>query len=394
MARRKKPIKWSTGHRRSNLVNVRSRGGLFVLEWFERTETGALRRERRSLKHRDLDRAKEQAKDKAQELRANPSVSHTSTDDPLTLGLLLARYLAEESPRKGKSVRQQNSAAFLLFKQCWGEDKSPAALSVTDWNKYIDARKSGALHPPKGRPSGVGPRQIELELTRLMTVLNWATTAKGPDERALLSHNPCKGLERPKELNPQRPMLDGTQYSELLKAAANVDRRLVLALALCDDTGHRLNSVRQLRWEDVDYDREAITWQPGGDKSKTRHETPLPLKAAKRLRLEQEVQGSPATGLIFPAARNAEVALERGIFYKWLHQAKGELKASGKVALPPRAGFHCMRRKMASELSLQPLAVVASLGGWLNPDVVVSVYQRPSLEQMRHVLKHRGQLTK
>jgi hypothetical protein len=67
------------------------------------------------------------------------------------------------------------------------------------------------------------------------------------------------------------------------------------------------------------------------------------------------------------------------MFYKlWKKLLK---KYTGTVS--PRLAFHTLRRKFASDWSDVPTALVAAAGGWLNPEVVVKLYQRPSVEQVR-----------
>jgi hypothetical protein len=62
--------------------------------------------------------------------------------------------------------------------------------------------------------------------------------------------------------------------------------------------------------------------------------------------------------------------------------------------LPPRFAFHALRRKFASDWSDAPTALVAAAGCWKNPEVVVKIYQRPSVEcdhRPKHQTPHRHQ---
>lgn len=84
-------------------------------------------------------------------------------------------------------------------------------------------------------------------------------------------------------------------------------------------------------------------------------------------------------GYVFPAVQRPGRPLERRVFYKrWK-----TLREKYDGTLPPRLGFHALRRKFASEWSDAPTALVAAAGGWVNADVVVKVYQRPAVEQVR-----------
>ncbi len=48
-----------------------------------------------------------------------------------------------------------------------------------------------------------------------------------------------------------------------------------------------------------------------------------------------------------------------------------------------KAGFHCFRRKFASELKDVPLKELMALGGWRDPKTVIQCYQQAVLGRMR-----------
>jgi len=52
-------------------------------------------------------------------------------------------------------------------------------------------------------------------------------------------------------------------------------------------------------------------------------------------------------------------------------------------------GWHALRRHFASELRQAPLRDLCDLGGWKNPQTVLTCYQRPSEEAQRAALKAR-----
>ncbi len=57
------------------------------------------------------------------------------------------------------------------------------------------------------------------------------------------------------------------------------------------------------------------------------------------------------------------------------------------------AGFHCFRRKFASELKDVPLKDLMALGGWKDPKTVIQCYQQADLGRMRDALANRNPLT-
>ena len=122
-------------------------------------------------------------------------------------------------------------------------------------------------------------RTIEYDLTFLMAVLNWAARSKDERGRPLLDRNPLKGLRKPKEKNPPRVVLTEEEYQALLKVSGEVDWRFHVALVLAHETGHRIGSIRKLRWFDIDFEGEAVRWRARHEKTGYEHRTPVTEKA-------------------------------------------------------------------------------------------------------------------
>ena len=49
-------------------------------------------------------------------------------------------------------------------------------------------------------------------------------------------------------------------------------------------SGHRIGAIRQLRWSDVDFDRQVVRWEKANDKIGLEHETPVTVEALEALR--------------------------------------------------------------------------------------------------------------
>ena len=381
-------FRWATGHRGQNRVVLYAspRTGMLTLEWYGKDSEGQWTRCFRSLGHTDRERGKREAEDRAEQLRRKGGIR---TGDIVTLGALFELYEREVVPTKGTSAQEHNRRSLPLFLRLWGAQREVASLSIREWRAYIGARRSGKLAPGgSGKP--VRNRIIEQDLSLLMAILNWATVATDSERGYLLERNPCAGFEKPAELNPARPMLKDGHYEELLELARTIDPRLALSLLLCDSTGHRLNSVRQLRWSDIDFEQKEVYWRSDSEKMKREHKTPLFAPAVAALKAEQQrqlLQGQSLadvrTGYVFPSARRSGLPCDRGVFYKLWY----ELRKLRPDALPARLAFHALRRKMASDLSDAPSAIVAAAGGWLHPDVAVRVYQRPTVKQIRDAVE-------
>lgn len=380
-------FRWSTGRRGKNRVVLYPcpRSGTLTLEWYE-GQGDQWKRRYRSLEHTDLERGKKEAEDQAEKLRHSVEIRASKI---WTLGALFEIYEREVVPSKGPSARSHNRRTFPLFLRLWGKERVAASLSIREWNGFITARRSGAL-APGGRGKPVRNQIIRQDLSLLMAVMNWATVATDSERGYLLERNPLKGFPMPVEENPSRPMLKEGDYDELVEPASKIDPRLALALILHNETGHRLNSVRQVKWSEIDFEDATIFWRAESEKMKREHRTPLLPPAVSALKAERQRQLQAGrsltevrTGFVFYSPRRPNTVLNRGVLYKlW-----GRLREVMPEALPARLAFHAFRRKLASDMSEEPSAIVAAAGGWLNPDVAVRVYQRPSVKQIRSAME-------
>jgi integrase len=58
--------------------------------------------------------------------------------------------------------------------------------------------------------------------------------------------------------------------------------RIEFALFLAERTGKRLGSIRQLRWEDFDFERQVVYWRAEADKKGYKWEVPMPTNSLNR----------------------------------------------------------------------------------------------------------------
>jgi len=111
--------------------------------------------------------------------------------------------LREVTPRKGERKRKHDHCCTEMFLRFFGPSCQPKTLTKRDWDRFIDARRSGAGRPARGKQSPpVGERTIQYELQWLRAVLNWATLAGDERGAMLLDRNLLRGLELPQEVNP------------------------------------------------------------------------------------------------------------------------------------------------------------------------------------------------
>ena len=306
---------------------------------------------------------------------------NTPESKHISLGQLFDAFLANVA-RRGYTNLRQRRRTFDMMSRFWGRDRGVRTLSMHDVSAFTQARYAGTLRPPNGK-GGVGPRAVEEELQALRAALRWATITGDGSGGYLLDQNPIRGFALPRQSNPQRPRLANGEYEALLSRAAEVDERFRVLLVLAFETGHRLSSIRQLEWTEIDLDTRTIFWEGRKQKNGMDHRTPLSDAACEALRRFRANSGRLGGWLL--ANRSGLRPVGREQCYKWWKEAR-EL-----AGLPPnpRGAFHMFRRELASHLATAPLAVVKNLLGSKNPQVLVAVYQDPTVEQQRSVLDGR-----
>ncbi len=183
-------------------------------------------------------------------------------------------------------------------------------------------------------------------------------------------------------------MLSDEHYQALLKASGEVDPPFELALILAHETGHRIGSIRLLRWSDVDWEKNSIRWRGENDKIGFEQVTPLTAAAKEALSRARKVQGAIGDSWVFPAPENPSLPVSRHLVRDWWE--RGENLA--EIHHEPGLGWHSLRRKFATELKHTPLKDLCYLGGWKEPQTVLKCYQRPDESTMREALEGRKPL--
>jgi hypothetical protein len=386
------PWSYKAGERGVNRVRVAEdlarHGKLFV----EFRADG--RKVRQYLTHKDKSRAKQQCDELAAKLRTVPAASHARE----TLGALLDLYLREVTPQRRHTAdgRQHNHTAAALFIRAWGAERKPQTIGLREWDRFIAERRSGRLRPPgKKRKEGSRPAtgpvrdtQVGYDLKFIMSVFKWATMAGDGAGGVLLDRNPCAGFPIPTEQSPARPRISVERYAAMLAVAPDVDPQFALALVLCNETGHRLSSVRQLRWSDVRWADKAIMWRSDSDKQRTAHTTPLTSGAFRALEAARPRLLALSDTPVF-LDESGESMRSRSTFAKWWRRAEtlAELDPS------PRMGWHALRRKFATEMKDAPLSDLMELGGWKSSATLQKCYIAADVGTMRRALGRRRAIT-
>lgn len=386
--KRKKGWSYSTGEWGANRIRAYDRGakGIF-LEFYESEPgtAGKRKRVRMALGYSDREAAKTKADEIALAFRRHELIRLPE----LTLSTLFDSYEREVSREKGESKRKHDERCAEMFLRFLGTSRNPRTLSRLDWDRFIAERRRGTIAPAKVKKARkVGERVIAYDLKWLLSVLNWAMMAGDGRGGVLLERNPLKGLPLPKEESPRRSVVTAEQYAALLKAAARMAPLVKLLLVLAHETGHRIGSVRQLRWSDVDVTRKTVTWRPENDKIGFGHATPLTDFAAAALKRARKRQRAIGDAWVFPAPADAREPYSRHLVRDYWER----LAETAKLPKGQRFGWHSLRRKFASELKATPLRDLAHLGGWKSAQTILTCYIAPDEATQRAALAHRKSL--
>lgn len=408
---------WSyfAGERGRNRVRafVEAKSEMLYLEWHEEVD-GERKRRRTSLGHRDREEAKSAADRKAARLADAEEETEPSAPDAgdPTLGTLFDSYLETETPHKGESKQGHDRRAARMFLDLYGEDRRVMSLTLGDWMRYIRGRRDGTVRPldedgekrpltsrqrerrERGEPI-VRNRAIEYDLKFLWAVLNWAASTADDEGRLLVPRNPLeahvKARHWPKEHNPNRPVLTDEQYRAMRSYASERDDGSELALVLAHETGHRIGSIRKLRWSEIDLAGGWIVWPARTDKNGRRHRTPLTEEAEAALReARPATPGDARSEWVFPAPGDPTEPCSRHLVRDWWNRAQSHLEDEGLLDPDTEGlGWHALRRKFASDLRDLPLKDLADLGGWEQTETIVQCYQNRDEERMREALARR-----
>jgi integrase len=174
----------------------------------------------------------------------------------------------------------------------------------------------------------------------------------------------------------------------LSRVAPAVSPLFALALVLAHETGHRIGAINALRWSDVDLERGVIRWRAATDKVGFEHETILTGEAIRALESARAERPAIGAAWVLSDNKDPQRACSRYQLEKWWRRSE---RLAG-IAHEPGRSFHALRRTFATELKHVPLKDLCALGGWKNPDTVLTCYQTADEVTMREALASRRPL--
>jgi len=353
------------------------------------------RKDRKSLGHRDRAHAERDALELSHRLAEGTT---TGTGARVTLGQLVTLYrqhhVASLPARRARAI----TGVLTLLERHFGRGLILDDLAPAHVERYVAARRSGALRAPRHRTADAGVRTgtIKNEIARLRAILRWGEQYK-VESRPLVSPAPRAAIaeQLPQERNPMRPVATDARYQALLAVADQAERdgRFRCVLTLARETGRRINAICQLRMSDILLTREhmvralaanglsetaaahwphgAIHWRKASDKKG--YDLVAPLSKAARQALDTYIRRGSRAGDVplFPGQQDSSQPITKETASYWLTRAE-RLAELPHLA---RGGFHPFRRLWASERRHLPDTDVAAAGGWASIKVMRESYQ-------------------
>lgn len=314
-----------------------------------------------------------------------------------TIDGLITIYLREVNAKKRESVRGHGVRAARVFRAYFGPQlgRHPSTLDRTDWDNFRHARAEGLI---PGWPRRCDKRQIGMDLAWMVTVLNWATGANGPNGKPYLERNPWSGTVRkaqgwvmPRNKTPHRPGMPA-DIRELLHRHSP-HWQFTLALQLERETRHRNASLRRLTWDEVDLVDGVVHWV--GEKDKAGRDLWVPLTDAA-VALLRTAPSRSTGGPVFPSAKNPAIGTPYGTWQVWLRRAKRNLLRS--IEDPDQrermrrrlrgVGFHSEKREGVRDPRFRELSPIfqETLSG-TNYDTLRRIYDDVSTEELRGAVR-------
>jgi len=359
------------------------------------------RKDRRSLQTRIRSEAERFGKDLLSAL-LNGTVEEENL--VVTLGSLWNRFQKECSSWQdnGEGSRKDDERSAKILIAFFGASKDVSLLTENDVNRFQNARLKGGIELPDGESTrSVRARMVQSDLELLRMMCRWATTVRvSGNGKRLLVANPLQGIRFVRERNELRPIASIERFTKTRAAMIQLRQneksengrsrwlKIELALVLAEATGRRLNSIRLLRWEDVDLKKPEIRWRADADKKGREWVIPIPDSLRDELR-QFRVDLGAITGWVFPSEKDAQKSMDRYQFDKWLRVAEEF------AALPKLKGglWHPYRRKWATERKGLSTPDVMAAGGWLDVNTLMKCYQHADRATLLRVMNEPQKLS-
>ena len=368
-------------------VRVYYRAGVSTLqlEIDERVPGKKPRKMRRSFGHADEAAAKSEAHEVFGDLLKRTPIQR-QRGELVTLGDVVERYEASASFRAvTERVQHDRTTALKLLLGFNSWRVLPVAhFGQEELLHYAEARTTGTYRCEGGHDT-VSARRAQAELQILRTALNWGYTTKVAGKR-IVPDRVFDGLTIPSGNAPIQPSVTEAEFGKLWATRYQMHPEFTPALALAYVYGKRGNSIRNLKWSEIDFEKPSIYWNPEHDKEDQVGEFWVPEDVAGLLKTWFDDPHRPASEWVFAAPKNPDMPVSRVSFYQWICLA---YRKAG-IQKPRQAGWHSFRRAFTTRNHTDAKAAM-KLAGMRNLSTF-NRYQQPEDADVKRVLMNRQPL--
>ena len=162
---------------------------------------------------------------------------------------------------------------------------------------------------------------------------------------------------------PSLPFYDDVEYERLVKAAKDIDWRILAVVLLAGDAGLRCGEMIALEWTDIDFrggfihvqrsDWRGYVTVPKGGRDRR---VPMTKRLAALLKANRQLGG----GRILHGDRDER--FDRAVIWYWMR------KAQSRAGLKDTGGVHILRHTFCSRLAIRgaPAKAIQELAGHAN----------------------------
>jgi integrase len=254
------------------------------------------------------------------------------------------RYIRDVLPHKGSDARQQRVQRNQLL---WWKERLGHYTLVDITPAKIAEIRDGLL----ATPLSTGGKRAPATANRYLAILSHAYTI-AMKEWGWVEENPLRKVRRPTEPRGRVRFLSDEEREALLEACRESNSKaLYMVVVLALSTGARHGELMNLRWQDVDFNRNVLTLHE--TKNGERRLLPLAGHALELIKAHGKVRRLD-TDFIFPNSRGDKPVDVRKSFEAALEKASID-----------DFRFHDLRHSAASYLAMNgaTLAEIAEVLG-------------------------------
>lgn len=314
-----------------------------------------------------------------------------------TLRHLLMAYRRERTSHQAdKSTKGDELRVISLALAVFGQNASPSEIGEKDALRLHRLRTSGAIDShgrpvPEGKRKTVSDSTASADIKTLRRMFAWGV------RNGHITANRLDGLKLPANADPKRPLMTEERYLALRAVAPQVRSRfgtwqkwveeesyLEVLLDLAWHTGHRISTLVQLREEYFHPDEGpyGALFLPA-EIMKMNRDVHIPISEAARAAIDKQLVRERPNDWLFASPMKQEVHLNTGIARQWIHRAE-EL---AKLDHLPGGGWHMFRRGFLTQRKGMSEADLAALAGFKNPNIMRSIYQQPTFDDMVRIIQ-------